>query len=397
MNILFAPIYYLPHLSGVPIHVHSLATSLVRKGHSVVVVTPKLEPAHPSFEVIDGIEVYRMPFVFPWRVLWQQPEEGFLPFCRHAITDLKRLIRLMADKDIEIVDIHSLTGPHIPYLLFAQRLAGVPLVACLHGNEFFRLDTRNTRMRRFLLRHSLRRAEQVTAVSSQVADEAGRFCPEVSEKIVTIPNGVVVEEFDGDGGFPFFSPYLLSVARLSIRKGHDVLLSAFQKVAEREKDIRLIIVGDGPERIRLHAITLALGLKDRVTFLGEVDHERVKALLAGCEFLVLSSWSEGIPLVALEAMASRRPVVSTDVGGVPEVVSHSETGFLVPPGDPDALADAMLSLVQNRDQCRAMGEKGRAFVEAHHGYAKTVDRYLDVYREVLAEGPVGREGQERQP
>ena len=233
-------------------------------------------------------------------------------------------------------------------------------------------------------------------MSSQVADEAGRFCPEASEKIVTIPNSVVVEEFDGDGGFPFSSPYLLSIARLGLLKGHDVLLSAFRKVAGREKDIHLLIVGDGSERIRLHAITLALGLKDRVTFLGEVDRERVRALLAGCEFLVLSSWSEGLPLVALEAMASRRPVVSTHVGGVPELVSHSETGLLVPPGDPDALADAMLYLVQNRDQCRAMGEKGRAFVVDRHDYAKTVDRYLDVYREVLAEGPVGREGQERQ-
>ncbi len=104
-----------------------------------------------------------------------------------------------------------------------------------------------------------------------------------------------------------------------------------------------------------------------------------------------------MPLVALEAMASRKAVVSTHVGGVSEIVSHRETGLLVPPGDPNALTDAMLSLLQNRDQCRAMGDKGRAFVQAHHGFAKRVDRYLDVYREVLAEGPVGREGQEKHP
>ena len=140
-------------------------------------------------------------------------------------------------------------------------------------------------MRRWLLRYALRKAEQVTAVSSHLASEAARFCPEASGKIVMIPNGVAVDEFGGPVCFPFPSSYLLSLARLNPVKGHDVLLSAFRMVAEREKNIHLIIAGDGPQRIRLHAIALAFGLKDRVTLLGEVGRERVKELLAGCEGL----------------------------------------------------------------------------------------------------------------
>ncbi|MDA2916244.1 glycosyltransferase family 4 protein [Nitrospinae bacterium AH_259_B05_G02_I21] len=397
MNILLSPVSYLPQRSGVPIIVQNLAKAFVRMGHNVIIVTPKLDQAHPSFEIIDGIEVHRMPFVFPWRLLWQRPKESRLQFCLRCPTDIQRLVRLMDKKQIEIIDIHSLTGPHLPYMIFAKLFSNRPFVVTLQGNDFLQLNTQHSRMRRMLLRYSLRRAEQITAVSSHVASEAARFWPEVSGKIVTIPNSVAVDEFGGPACFPFPSPYLLSLARLNPLKGHDVLLTAFRRIAEREKNIHLIIAGDGPQKIRLHAITLALGLKDRVTFLGEVGRERVKELLAGCEFLVLPSWNEGIPVVALEAMASRKAVVSTHVGGVPEIVSHSETGLLVPPGDPNSLAEAMLSLLQNRDQCKAMGDRGRAFVKDHHDFTQTIDRYLDVYRKALLQANGNRMRQKEKP
>jgi glycosyltransferase involved in cell wall biosynthesis len=169
-------------------------------------------------------------------------------------------------------------------------------------------------------------------------------------------------------------------------KGHDVLLAAFQKVAEREKDVHLIIAGDGYQRARLRAVTLALNLTGRVTFLGEVGREKVKDLLAGCELLVLSSWAEGMPLAALEAMASGKAVIGTDVGALPEIVSDSEAGLLVPPGDPQSLADAILSLLWNPDRRKAMGGKGRDFVKARHDFSEIADRYLDVYQKALQNG-----------
>lgn len=386
MNILLAPVFYLPQRSGALISAQNLAKAFVKMGHHVVIVTPKMEQAHPSFELIDGIEVHRMPFVFPWRLLWNQPREGLLQSCFRFPSEVRRLVRLMSKKQVEIVHIHALTGPNVPYLLCAQSFAGSRLVISFRGSEFLRLNTRASRVRRFLLRYGLRRAAQVTAVSSHVAREAAQFCPEASGKIVTIPSGIAADEFIGAACFPFPSPYLLSLARLNPLKGHDVLLAAFQKVAHHEKRIHLIIAGDGQYRIRLHAIALALGLKDRVTFLGEVGREGVKELLAGCEFLVLSSWSEGIPNVVLEAMASGKAVIGTRVGGTPEVVSDFETGRLVPPGDPERLAEAMLFLLQNPDQCKAMGDRGRVFVKAHHDFARTVDRYLDVYQKALREG-----------
>jgi glycosyltransferase involved in cell wall biosynthesis len=389
MSVLLAPSAYLPVKSGVAVSTHHLANALSRKGYHVVIVTPRWELSYRSFEMIDGIEVHRMPFRFPWPLVWQRRQEGFLSFFRHCPIDLQRLVRLMDKKQVKVINIQSADGLQVPYLLSSHFFGNRRLVVTLQGMEFFQLNTRHNRMRRILLRYALRRADQIIAVSSHLASEAARFCPEASDKIVRIPNGVAVDEFDGAESFPFPSPYLLSLARLNLVKGHDVLLAAFQKVAKRENKVHLIIAGDGPQRVRLHAVAMALGIQDRVTFLGEVGRERVEGLLAGCKFLVFPSWNEGIPLAALEAMASRKAIISTHVGGIPEIVSHSETGLLVPPGDPNSLADAMLTLLQYPDQCKAMGERGRAFVEANHGFTQIVDQYLEVYRKALLQSSEG--------
>lgn len=383
MNILLAPVLYLPIKSGVPVFTHQLAKALLRKGHQVVVVTPLTARSHPSFELVDGIEVHRLPFAFPMRMLWQQPFEGLVPFVLHGLPAFRRLERLIAKKHLEVIHVQSLTGSHIPYMLFAQFITKRPLVVTLHGNDFVRWNLRQMRVRRVLARSILRRAASITAVASHVAREAVQLCPQIANRVVTIPNWVAVDEYSETEGFAFPAPYILSLARLNPLKGHDVLLTAFQRVAERDKTIHLIIAGDGPQRVRLHAITLALGLQDRVTFLGEVNRETVKRLLAGCKYLVFASWSEGIPLAAIEGMASRRAVIGTRVGGFPEIVFNTETGILVPPGDPRSLAEALLFLLKHPDKAKVMGEKAQAFVHAHHNLAQAMERYLDVYRKCL--------------
>ena len=141
MNILLAPVVYLPFMGGGSISAQNLAKAYVKIGHNVVIVTPKLDHAHPSFEMIDGINVHRMPFVFPWRNFWQHTQEGFLQFCRHCPIDIQRLVRLLAKEQIEIIHIHSLTGPQFPYMLFAQLFVGSKIVISLRGSEFFRLNT----------------------------------------------------------------------------------------------------------------------------------------------------------------------------------------------------------------------------------------------------------------
>lgn len=390
MKILFAPNFYYPMLSGVPVIAHQLAKNLLGKGHEVVVVTPQLDPSHPPFEQMDGIDVHRLPFFFPMRVFWQYPQDNLPAFLRNAPADMARLLRLLADGQFDLIHIHSLNGPHFLYLALAHLLVARPLVVTLHGSEFFLFNSRRMDWRRLFKWMIFRRAAMITGVSSKTVSEVGRIYPKASGKLAKTPNFVNVDEFSGPKQRSLSFPYILSVGRLNHLKGHDVLLAAFKRLAEKDREIRLVVTGDGPLKIRLHALALALGLKERVIFPGEVDRERIKGLLAGCEFLAFASWVEGLPLAALEGMASAKPVVGTRVGGLPELISHTHTGLLVPPGDPQALAEAMSSLLRRPDHLQEMGERARQYVKTHYDPAQATERYLEVYRAILK--PRGRRG-----
>jgi glycosyltransferase involved in cell wall biosynthesis len=125
----------------------------------------------------------------------------------------------------------------------------------------------------------------------------------------------------------------------------------------------LVLAGDGPARQAAEARAEALGIAGSVRFLGYVSQGAVADLLAQSDLLALPSFAEGLPVVYMEALASRVPVVASRVAGVPELVQDGVTGFTVPPGDVDSLAERMTSLLSDPVRARAMGEAGRAVVE----------------------------------
>jgi glycosyltransferase involved in cell wall biosynthesis len=173
---------------------------------------------------------------------------------------------------------------------------------------------------------------------------------------------------------------LLVLAALVRRKGIDVLLDA---LARLEEPPPLLVAGDGEERGVLEAQAEKLGLA-RVRFLGR--REDKPALLAACDALVMPSRKEGLGVAALEAMACARPVIATRVGGLAEAVRHEQTGLLVPPGDPDALAAAIARLLTDADLRRRLGAAGPARVAEGHLAEQMCDAYESVYRRVLAGG-----------
>jgi glycosyltransferase involved in cell wall biosynthesis len=153
--------------------------------------------------------------------------------------------------------------------------------------------------------------------------------------------------------------YLLFVGRLRIRKGVEVLLAALATLRQRFPGVRLLVAGDGEHREALEAKAGALGLGTAVAFLGRADAARVRGLLNGARALVVPSTYEGMPLVVLEAMAAGLPVVGSRVSGIPEVVVDGETGWLVPPEDPAALAAALAAALVNPAEASRRGEAGR--------------------------------------
>jgi len=179
------------------------------------------------------------------------------------------------------------------------------------------------------------------------------------------------------------APVFLCVGRLSPEKGHLILLEAFARVKEREPRARLVLAGDGDMRAPLEARIAELGLGGAVRITGWVTSETVRAELLAARTLVQASFIEGIPVVVMEAMALHRPPIATYVAGVPELVRSGETGWLVPAGDVDALAEAMdESLATDAARLEAMAAAGGARVRERHDIDAEAGKLRAAFMEV---------------
>lgn len=219
----------------------------------------------------------------------------------------------------------------------------------------------------------------VTICVSEREREAGvaaRTCS--AERSVVIPTAVdagavPLARHDGE------PPHILAVGRLAAPKDPVTLVRA---LAEVDAPFTATIVGDGPDRPAVEAEIRAAGLARAIELAGE--RRDVPQLLAGADVFVLSTRSEGAPLSILEAMAAGLPVVAAAVGGVPELVEHGDTGLLVPPADPAALAAALERLLGDAGLRRAMGAAGRARVRARFDIVTLRDAHLALYARELA-------------
>ncbi|MGE3177091.1 MAG: glycosyltransferase family 4 protein [Vicinamibacterales bacterium] len=205
-------------------------------------------------------------------------------------------------------------------------------------------------------------------------------------RIVVVPNGLDLTRFTGVASSD--AATLVTVANLRPEKGHGVLLRALAAILSHAPEVRLRLVGDGPERERLTALARALGVSHAVEFLGH--REDVPSLLASSGIAVVPSLSEAFPNAALEAMAAGLPVVASATGGLTEIVSDGRAGLLVPPDDVAALAAALDRLLHDPALRRRMGTAGRASVEAHYSFERMIASVEALYASGLpADGPAG--------
>jgi glycosyltransferase involved in cell wall biosynthesis len=163
------------------------------------------------------------------------------------------------------------------------------------------------------------------------------------------------------------SPVLLCIGRLCGEKGHAVLLEAFGALVGTHPDCRLVLAGDGELRARIEARIAALGLGDRVTITGWIGSDEVRRLITESTVLVQPSLMEGLPVVIMEAMAQHRPVISTYIAGIPELVQPDRTGWLVPAGEVESLTGAMAAALDTpRAELAAMGAAAAERARARH-------------------------------
>ena len=251
--------------------------------------------------------------------------------------------------------------------MLASALSGIPYSFTLHGPDIFfephhwRLDTK------------IERAAFVACISEFCRSQAMLFSDRAQwDKLHIVHCGVEPDRYAPSDRPP--GRHMTFVGRLAAVKGVPVLLQALKQARDALPDLRLTLIGDGPERPVLEAEATAMQLGPAVHFAGYKSQDDVARALSETDLLVLPSFAEGVPVVLMEAMAAGKPVVATRVAGVGELVEDGRTGLLVPPGDTDALAAAIVQALSDPDWQRTAGRLGRDKVAAEFDAATEAAR-----------------------
>jgi len=306
-----------------------------------------------------------------------------------------KLMRLFRQNKTDIIHTHNI-GPWL-YGTIAARLTGVRAIVHTEHSNLFLSQNKLMIAERYLVRFT----SYVISDSVKVYKHLVDLQKVNSDKIKIIYNGINTDVFRSErSGLNLMrkelnlkenSKMIGIVARLEPVKDHLTLLNAFKIVTEKIPGSILLIVGDGSQRIILKQKVAELKLNQNILFLG--SRGDIPNILSALDVFVLSSENEGLSLSLLEAMAMGKPVVATNAGGNPEIVTDGITGMLVPQKNPQKMAEAIVKILKNQDIGRKMGEAGRKRVEEKFSLDRMVREYEALYEECLSRPKIGNRRQ----
>ena len=397
-------------LGGLERSVYDLARHLARNGVRVTLVTRT--PAVPvsADAVHPDVQLHFVPYrTFPFA-----GRRGTTVIDRSTAYPLFGLragavaAGMVARGDIDIVH-----GFGASVLGYARRRSSLPAPLVLNPQgleEFGATDPSRARLKRVVylplrcaVQFCARRADAVIATDRALAPAVREHLGVPESKIATIPNALDLGDVDalagpGDGvrvrreaGIAADERVLLSVGRLEENKGFHLLAHALAALREHSGRLahggwRWVVVGVGPFRGRLETLTSELRLGGHVIFVGKAPDRELHGWYEAADLFVLPTLYEGSSLVTLEAMAHRRACVVTSAGGLPDKVNNGVNGWIVPPGDPAALAAAISGALEDRARLARMGEAGRAVVERDFSWTAAVRDTIRLYESLLEQG-----------
>jgi glycosyltransferase involved in cell wall biosynthesis len=283
------------------------------------------------------------------------------------------------DDGIELLHTHGYKADLYGYV--AARRSGKPIVATCHN---WVGGTAALGIYNHLDRMALKRFHGLAAVSDSVAQRLLNSGV-AATKIRTIANGIDVEPFERALPSPTLNfdgnKVIGMVARLDLQKGFEYLLGAAREVCGVFPALKVVIVGEGPDRQAIESMIQRFGLQSNVILAGQ--HSEMPGIYAAMDIFVLPSLNEGLPMTILEAMAASRPVIATRVGAISSVIKDGETGLLVDPGDINGLRDALARLLTDSDLCRRIGSAGHDWVSRNYTSEVMALKYRAMYDEVL--------------
>jgi glycosyltransferase involved in cell wall biosynthesis len=338
------------------VHVQRWARGLSQRGYKIKVVSLDGNP-------LPEIETCVLPRSGKWSYFTQTS---------HAVREAREFAP-------DLVHVHYAGG----FGLWGVRTGIKPTVVSVWGSDL--IGYRPRWLYNSLLRFVLKRTTHVTATGQFLKETTCRICPTVCDKMSIIPFGVdIPENIESPPSEPL---------RICYIKGHrskygpDVLLKAMSEVKKTVPGVTLSFAGRGEQTVKLKKMVSALGLEDTVHFVGFVQRDRIYPFLQEHHLMVMPSLTEAFGVAALEASACGRPVIASNVGGVPEVVLDGTTGILVPPKDPHKLAEAIINLAQDARAREKMGKAGYEFVKQRYSWERSLDMMGDLYERLINEKP----------
>ncbi len=300
----------------------------------------------------------------------------------------RRLDAFAKREGADILHAHQYT-PFFQAMLSRGLLGSRPVLFTEHGRHFPDLPSRK---RAIVNRLMLRRRDRLVGVGGAVRQALIDNEGLPSGRVEVVYNGVDLQalaaaapdarpRIRAEFGFSDTDSVVVQVARLHELKDHQTALRAIQEAVRQQPTVRLLIVGEGDQRATIEASIRKLKLEQHVRLAG--NRADVADLLAAADVFLMSSISEGIPLTIIEAMAAGLPVVSTAVGGIPEMIRHAENGFLANSGDSSGLASSLVLLQQNPTLRNTVAVAGREQAMQSFSQQGMLDGYRNIYEEML--------------
>ncbi|HVQ31837.1 MAG TPA: N-acetyl-alpha-D-glucosaminyl L-malate synthase BshA [Vicinamibacteria bacterium] len=363
-----------PTIGGSGAVAAELGKQLARRGHDIHFIS------------------YRLPFRltdFQENICFHEVDVSTYVLFEYPPYDLAlaaKMAEAAREHHLDLFHVHYAIPHAIAGLLAQEMLGNNPpkLVTTLHGTDVTLVGQDRSFFE--ITKFGIERSQGVTAVSEflrrMTVDEF-----QIKKPILAIPNFVDLSAYSPTGSHRDAAPLarpgqkiLMHASNFRPVKRVSDIVRILERVV-REVDAVLLMVGEGPERSAAQALARRLGLQDRVRFLGV--YENITELVARADVFLLPSELESFGLSALEAQACGVPVVGSDAGGLPEVVKHAETGFLLPVGDVDGMAARTIELLKDEEHRREMGQAGRRRAEALFGADRIVTQYERYYEDVL--------------
>lgn len=349
-------------IAGTEIATYNVAKNLAVNKHETHVVTSR-DKQFPEMEKKDNFFIHRVSFE-RIRII------GVIGFWYRILLEIKKI-------NPDIVHIQAISAA-LPGL-FSKILLRKPYVIWAQGSDVY-LPGKFTKL---ISKTVMKNASVVIALSEDMKRKINDIY--TGKNIIILPNGIELEAFKevyARKQYHKTGKTIIFVGTLRPVKGLNYLIKAMSIIHKKSSDVNLLIVGDGPDREKLQTLVQDLNLQDCIFFAGRVSNDKIPEYMAQADIFALPSLSESFGIVNIEAMASGLPIVTTNVGGLPEIVKNGENGFVVESKNPEAFAEKILLILNNSELEEKISERNREKAK-EYSWDKVVEKLICIYKQCL--------------